>query len=410
MRPIIKLLIPLYLLVYQNAYGQIKNYAYMRELEGITDTWHRIPLPGELFGKVSQQLDDLRIYGITAQQDTIEAPYLLRSTAPKVDKTSIDFKTLNISQNGGHHFFTFKVADETITDHITLDFGQQNFDWKVKLHGSHDQKEWFTLLEDYRILSIKNASNDFRFTTLKFPASNYPYYQLTIPSSKKPNLQKATLERQVIAKGKLQNHQVSSIHSHQDDKTKSTHINIKLAMPVPISQVKININEDVDYYRPVTISYLSDSVKTEKGWHYRYRQLGSGVLNSLSGNQFDLSPTTLQQLLITIHNQDNAPLRVNGVEAKGFEYSLIARFTVPADYFIVYGQADATAPNYDIAQFTENIPASPKALNLKPAVSIKTTPASTTQSLFENKAWLWAIMAIIIVVLGWFSLKMIKKA
>ncbi|AWW32825.1 DUF3999 domain-containing protein [Echinicola strongylocentroti] len=410
MRPIIKLLIPVYLLVSQQALGQIKDYAYMRELEGITDTWHQIDLPDDIFGKVDQQLDDIRIYGITAQQDTIEAPYLLRSTAPKADKASIDFKLLNTSQSSGHHFYTFEVAGEAITDHIALDIGRQNFDWKVKLEGSHDQKEWFTLLEDYRILSIKNTSTDFRFTTLDFPAANYPYYRLAIPSSKNPNLQKATLERQVIEKGTYQNHQVASIQSHQNDESKSSQIEVKLSMPVPISQVKININEDFDYYRPVTISYLSDSVQIEKGWHYQYRQLASGMLNSLSGNQFDLPPTTLQQLRITIHNQDNTPLTVNGVEAKGFDYMLIARFTTPADYFLVYGQANGIAPHYDIAQFTENIPSSPKALTLKPPIAIQSTPAAAPLPLFGNKAWLWAIMAIIIVVLGWFSLKMIKKA
>ena len=30
--------------------------------------------------------------------------------------------------------------------------------------------------------------------------------------------------------------------------------------------------------------------------------------------------------------------------------------------------------------------------------------------LFEDKAWLWVIMIVIIALLGWFSLKMIKKS
>ncbi|GGF27232.1 hypothetical protein GCM10011339_14160 [Echinicola rosea] len=382
----------------------------MRELEGITDTWHQINLPDDIFGKVNQQLTDIRIYGITTQQDTIEAPYLLRSSAPKADKTAIDFNILNTSHHGQKYFYTFEVADETITDHIALKFDQHNFDWKIKLEGSHDQSEWFTLLEDYRILSIKNTSTDFQFTTLKFPAANYSFYRLTIPNNKNPNLQHAGLTRQVIEKGTYQDHQVTNMQSRHDNQSKSTHIEVKLAMAVPISQVKVNIKEDFDYYRPITISYLSDSVKTEKGWHYQYRQLASGTLNSLSGNQFSLPPTTLQQLHITIHNQDNAPLTINDVEAKGFEYSLTARFTTPADYFLVYGHTNGVKPDYDIAKFPENIPSSPKTLTLKPAIAVQPTPDAAPLPLFGNKAWLWAVMAVIIAVLGWFSLKMIKNA
>jgi uncharacterized membrane protein len=37
------------------------------------------------------------------------------------------------------------------------------------------------------------------------------------------------------------------------------------------------------------------------------------------------------------------------------------------------------------------------------AVSNKRAP------LFQDKLWLWGIMALIILILGWFSVKMIKK-
>ena len=39
-----------------------------------------------------------------------------------------------------------------------------------------------------------------------------------------------------------------------------------------------------------------------------------------------------------------------------------------------------------------------------PVYSIK-----TEKPLFENKAWLWALMVVIIALLGWFSFKMLKN-
>ena len=62
---------------------------------------------------------------------------------------------------------------------------------------------------------------------------------------------------------------------------KKTVIDIDLKQRLPISYVKLNISDKVDYYRPFTLNYISDSVRTEKGWRYNYRTLSSGTLNSI---------------------------------------------------------------------------------------------------------------------------------
>ena len=90
-------------------------------------------------------------------------------------------------------------------------------------------------------------------------------------------------------------------------------------------------------------------------------------------------------------------------------HELIARFTEPASYFLTYGHKKVGDPHYDIDRFTEKIP--PVVLPLKLGVEqpILHKEVSGSQALFMNKNWLWAIMIIIIVLLGWFSIKMIKK-
>ena len=59
------------------AYGQMDTYNYKMELGGISEPWHKIILPNAVFGQVANDLYDIRIYGISAANDTIEAPYLL---------------------------------------------------------------------------------------------------------------------------------------------------------------------------------------------------------------------------------------------------------------------------------------------------------------------------------------------
>lgn len=110
-----------------------------------------------------------------------------------------------------------------------------------------------------------------------------------------------------------------------------------------------------------------------------------------------------------IENNDNEPLTISGAKIKGYKHELIARFTKEATYFLVYGNDKALKPRYDIEQFTNSVPQSPSALNLSSAIPIRNVEIEKKPSLFENKAWLWAIMGIVSFVLGYFSLKMLKK-
>jgi len=76
---------------------------------------------------------------------------------------------------------------------------------------------------------------------------------------------------------------------------------------------------------------------------------------------------------------------------------------------LTYGNKKARRPNYDIARFTDKIPENLKALTLGPEVIIAKKKVDEIQPIFENKIWLWAIMALVIGLLGWFTLRMMKE-
>ena len=117
----------------------------------------------------------------------------------------------------------------------------------------------------------------------------------------------------------------------------------------------------------------------------------------------------MQKVRLIVENQDNQPLNINQILVKGYEHQLIARFSESANYFLVYGNPKAKKPNYDIGNFTNNIPSTLDELKLGPAVKIEKTPLFKQEPLFKNKLWLYGIMSVIILLLGWFSLKMMHN-
>ncbi len=404
----IKLLVSLLLLVSTFAFGQVEDYRFKRELIGVSGQWNKLVLPDDIFGEISQNQSDIRVYGIT-EKDTIEAPYLIRLSEEQISLKEVAVKTLNVSRNGEGHFYTFEIPTAELVNQINLEFKAQNFDWRIKLEGSQNQQEWFTITENYRILSIKNELTDFQFTKLTFPSSKYRFYRLRIDSGENPELVSAKISLQEVKKGVFKSYPIKEIKTTENKQSKQTEIEIELQQPVPISHVKFAIADNYDFYRPFTVMYATDSVQTNESWRYNYSTLASGTLNSLEENEFKISSTTVQKLKFIIDNQDNQPLTISTIHIKGYVYELLARMTESASYYLVYGNKKARKPQYDIARFTSSIPETLPTLELGEEQEIEKGEIATQTPLFQNKLWLWAILIVAIGVLGWFSIQMLKK-
>lgn len=389
---------------------QESTYAYKSELKNVTDTWHEITLDDTVLEQISPSLNDLRIFGITAANDTIEAPYLLRINSEMIKHQNIAFKTINTVNSGNTYYYTFELTSEELINQISLDFTTQNFDWNVQLEGSQAQKEWFTILNDYRILSIKNDNTDYSFTKLRFPDTKYRYYRLTINSNKNPQLKATQIEKQKVTKGVSVNHEVKKFSISENKKKKITEIDLELKARTSVNEIALSIDNDFDYYRPLTITYVADSIATEKGWKFQYRTLKRTTLNSIEPNQFTFENTLAKKFKITITNRDNQPLQISDVTVAGNQYQLITRFTEAAKYVLAYGNKNARKPMYDIQKFTNTIPETVTALQLGKQQFIEVPAPDKPLPLFESKYWLWAVMFIVIILLGGFTLKMIKSS
>ncbi|MFS4467637.1 DUF3999 family protein [Maribacter sp. 2210JD10-5] len=387
-------------------FGQLKEYEKKIPLSGITEKWHSIRLPETIFSDINDDFSDIRIYGETAT-DTLQAPYLLDVSAEKKVQTPIEFNLINQVSNTKGQYYTFQLKEPLTIDRIGLHFANTNFDWKINLEGSNDQSEWFTILEDYRILSVRNKDTDYKFTDLNFANSKYRYFRVLIKTNDALTLVDSKVYTRKKRPAKYVNYEVSEYEKREEGE--STIIEIDLKKRVPVSLVQLHIDSTISYKRPVTLSYLSDSVQTEKGWQYRYRNVLSTTLSSDTKNNFTFNTVLTQKLRLVITNRDNEALYINNAEVKGYEYHLIARFTKPANYYLVYGNENADFPKYDIEDLVSIKLSEAPLLSLGKEEIIPKTPQVKNAPLFENKIWLWAIMGLTIVVLGGFTFKMMQK-
>lgn len=403
-------LLLLLLLLANVAVGQMNGFRYKRELQGVSSQWHRLIVPDSVFGKTRNNLHDIRIYGVAPGQDTLEVPYLLHTGSEQTEKETA-FLLRNTTHNSNGWYFTFELPDEEAINHLQLEFEQKNFDWSIQLQGSHDQREWFTLLDRYRILSISNASTEFRFTRLNFPDARYRYYRLLVRSTEQPVLRSAKLLQRSTVAGTPKTYPVRTIIQNNNKATRQSEVTIDLPLPVPVSMLQVSIQDKVDYYRPLTITCLSDSFQTEQGWSYQYRSLATGVVSSEGTNRFSFPAAITQKLKLILHNQDNQPLTIDSVYVSGFVHELVARFPQRENtrYYLVYGNERMAAPEYDLSRFSTNIPGITTLLTTGAEEIITGAPVQKTTALFTNAWWLWLIIGAVIVLLGWFTLSMMRK-
>ena len=389
--------------------AQTNIFPYQRNLKGVTTNWHSLQLPNSVFSKAQSGLEDLRIFGFKGK-DTIEVPYILEQSADQVTQRETPFNVINQSNNGVGFYYTFQASAAASINEIKLSFKETNFDWKVTLEGSSNNTEWFTILKDERILSIKNNNTNYQFTTLNFPTAKYAYFRLTIKTNLQPTLTAAKILQTDTLKGIEKEVAYQTYQLSNDAKNKQTVIDVVLPELAPVAYLKINAQSNLDFYRRFRIEYATDSFKTEKGIQFNYAPLFEGTLSSLEPTAFSFKSTLLSRLKITIENNDNQPLRLNGLQLKGPIYELVARFEKnDYQYALYYGNKETAAPIYELQNFENKTPIAPAVLALgneqkNPAYNIKTTTA-----LFENKIWLWALMGLIIALLGFFAYKMLKE-
>jgi hypothetical protein len=392
----------------QTSSAQIQDYSNKRKLDASTAMWHRIKIPQDMYGKFSSDFSDVRVYGVGKKQDTIQVPYIVNSSARKVSESQIPFEIINKSSKDGVYYYTLSLNALKIANHIHLDFGNPNFEYKVDLEGSSDNNEWYSVLKDYRLLSIKNSITNYTFSDLYFPDAQYTYYRIAINSKKDPKLIKAEIS---INSEETGDYYTTEVSSFQDSSVGNQSIYyFSTSNKLIVSHLKVFTADTLDYYRHFTLDIIINDTNQKVPNINNAKQIASGYLSSLGQNSFTAKQAIGQYYRLTIDNQDNEAISISKIDLFSLEHTLTVRFTQPADYYLVYGNVNASAPNYDISYFKDRLPENTTFLSLgKEEEIVKKNPLKESSPLFSNKMWLWVIIVLVIGLLGWFTLKMMQN-
>jgi hypothetical protein len=375
--------------------------------------WHRVPIDIDVLEKVNENMTDIRVAGFL-KADTTEVGYVLHSYKSYSEQQVVYFDAINESVKDGRFFITYEqpLTKETINE-ITLNIDDENFSYLANLEGSQDGKTWFSILENYRIVGINDEHKSYKFTTLRFPNSNYKYYRISLDTKGEAKPFGATLLHSTFIQGDY--HQWSSQNpSKSEGKSSGTTVfEYTLQQRLPFSAIAIEVADDFEYHRSITISYLADSSLTPKGeWIPFHVQAYTGVLSSYEKNRLYELPKTIfaKKIRIEVRNQNNPPLNLGKITVYQPKQELLVRFDKAYEQAeLLYGGKALYYPDYDINKFVKDLSISElPLLSLGAEEKIDKPLPPKKEALFENPIWLWSIMGIVILLLGFFALRLLK--
>lgn len=385
--------------------AQHAGFRFRRPLILDSGQWHSLTLPLDVYGAIKTDLSDLRILGISKAGDTLEAPYLFSGSSKDRSSKEIKFEILNKSYNSDGYYYTFKLSSAVTINTIELQFDLKPFDSKASLEGSEDGKQWFTLLQDQRIGSVLINDSLYRYTSLEFEPSRYTHYRLCIKAIETPGFLGASIQGRPINVVSKWQHKVKAIHNEGQKTPHHTITTLLFDQVLPIDRIIPKVANTFDYYRPISIYCAIDSTLSNGIYVYDYQLVNSGLINSWGKNEFTFDEVFAQRMLIDIDNGDNEPLTLEVPEVSGSVTTLTFRSSQQANYYLYYGNPQIGRADYELTYLQERIPATIKTAKIGQVEDLR-KPIKSRSPLDLSTTWLWAVIGIIMITLGGFTVNM----
>jgi hypothetical protein len=195
--------------------------------------------------------------------------------------------------------------------------------------------------------------------------------------------------------------------AQKDSSNKHSYIDVRFADAFQIDRLGFVIREPVFYKREAQV-FAAGTNPTE--W-----TLVTAITLAPGTTRLMVPSIKTRRLRIDIANADNAPLVVDSV--MGFQSSrwLIAYLKAGLVYQVLAGDAQATAPEYDLKYFTDSLTAMPPTLVPGPLQSTAVAndqPASpaakTAGGGHSGGLLLWGILLAVLILLVYFSVRMVR--
>jgi len=356
--------------------------------------FYAIDVTPELSSYIANDFRDLRI----ADDKEKTVPYIVRPTQPVF--SSYNYFKLPIIKNeladSGRSVLIIQNNDAKKIAAIALILRNAAVARTATISGSDDANHWFTVDEDIYFQKQFVTDADKYVQTVQFPTSTYRYLKIVIDNGKNNplNIIEAgiyTSDASSTALSYITNPAAS--FSQVDSADKNTYLHIKQPAAYHFTRIRLLIKGPHFYQRSIDILTGANTSSNE--------------LVSGKKTVFSVQPSNDSTFLIKIYNGDNPALQVDSVLTEQESKQVVTYLEAGKTYHLLMHDPLAIKPVYDLKQFKDSISYDIPTLQVVSVEKINSVqPADNS---FISKNWIWPVIIIVLIVLGFFTLRLTRE-
>lgn len=401
-------------------------------VEDGTGEYCRLALTPDIYNAARGDLGDVRLVDTNGEQ----IPFVLAK--PKDITKRQNYRPVVINRSTGADkaaMITLDFGKQVIKNSIEVETGGNNFRRAVKVEGSNDNTEFFTLVEHAYVFAV---SFDRRFEQIDLPPNDYRYLRITVlPMATEeigPVIDEVRAFKIAESFAERQTVEMAPIEHSEDEKNNSSIYIYDLAYcRLPVREIELDIADD-SFYRYVSVAGRDAEKRKVKiaseDNRQRFREVEvrwQGIINDTIYRYTSADGKNHERLIlripsgrriyryirITISNYDDKPVVVNSASANMIAHNIVFENKDNAAPILYIGSESARAPRYDLERRLSN-PLQVKAAMAKLSGitsnplfgQVEQKPAAWTE---KHKVLLLIVMVIVALVLGGFIFKSFKS-
>ncbi len=408
------------------------QYTAVVTVEDTPGEYCALTLTSEVYNVARTDLADIRLI----DRDGNQIPYVLARDEDRTETVRYNPAILNRSTDAnGNALATLDFGGQTVKNSIEVETAGDNFRREVKVEGSNDNVQFFTIVDRAYIFAVSDK-NRHRFSTIDLPSNDYRYIRITVSpmtaEETKPAINEVRafkIEKKPAQKQAVEITQTE--HAEDVNYHTSNYVYDMKYSRLPVVEIELNI-DDASFYRCVTIQGRDAHTQKVKIDSEDNRQRFSEIelpwntittdaiyrYTDASGKKYErlILPTrwsgAYRYVRIIVNNYDDQPITIRWASAKMMPHKII--FPAPSDKSakLYVGNESASHPQYDLARRLTN-PMQVKTTQAMLTGLADNPAAGKTQQKLpwteQHKTLLLAILVVVVLVLGVFMLSSVRS-
>lgn len=401
-------------------------------IEAGGEDYCRLTLTPDIYNSARADLGDIRL----VDGRSAEVPYVLARPKDITERFRYAPAVINRSTSAdGGAMVTLDFGKQVVKNCIEVTTAGDNFRRAVRIEGSNDNVEFFTVLAQAYVFAISRTN---RFDKIDLPTNDYRYLRIGVQpmaeEGRSPVIEHVRAFKAERKPAKRRLVEAIQLEHDEDEKNASSiYVYDLVYRRLPITEIELNVTDD-SFYRYVTLEGRNAATRKVKidsednrqrfrevqvRWEiivadtiYRYT-LPDGQKHEKLVLRVPSHRAVYRYLKLAIRNYDDKPVAIESISARMIAHELVFAAEQNVGPTLYVGSESARAPGYDLG----HIMTSPLQVRARMAslsgitdnplfVPAKERPVAWTE---KHKVLLLITMVAIALVLGGFILKSFRS-